>query len=358
MIQEKRFAFISRFTSIIFWSIILCLMLVMPSLIRQWYREKTLSILAWPSVFSAEFLKDFERQTGIKVRVTYFENNEELLVKMSSGASRGYDLIMPADYIVAALIKNKVLKKIDQTKLLFWHNIDTKLLHHHFDNRNDYTIPYAWSIYGIAFNNYVMPLKREQYSWRLIFDTASMKHMVGMIDDAREISSMAAWYLFKQKAHMLNDVQWQQLNQLLHKQKNHVAMYTDLRTDYLLFSGIAPVVLTTSSDIVRLAMHNSQQFLFFVPQEGTFWVIDSFAIPASTDKDDMIYAFLNYIYQPTILGTYVSRFGFSPAIPLKTLDAAHLLYPTLEEELARSLQFFDDLIPESRLNEMWISLKA
>ena len=136
---------------------------------------------------------------------------------------------------------------------------------------------------------------------------------VGMLDDAREMVSIAALYLFGPKKTVLDEQDLQKIKELLVQQKKRVVMYTDLRTDYLLVSQSAPAVLGISSDIYH-AMRKYDNLQFIIPKEGSFIIIDTLMIPASTKKDDLVYAFLNYLYQPHIVRKYADRYNFFPAL--------------------------------------------
>ena len=50
----------------------------------------------------SSILKHLSRQTGIKVNISYYESNEELLLKLKY-YRHGYDLIVPSDYTVYLL---------------------------------------------------------------------------------------------------------------------------------------------------------------------------------------------------------------------------------------------------------------
>jgi spermidine/putrescine transport system substrate-binding protein len=94
-------------------------------------------------------LERFERETGIRLHVSYYETNEELFSKLRATKGEGYDLVIPSDYVVELMIKEGLLQKIDRTKVHAWSELDPKLLSLYFDPHNDYTIPYFWAVYGL-----------------------------------------------------------------------------------------------------------------------------------------------------------------------------------------------------------------
>lgn len=329
--------------------------LYMPHIIERFRTKKSISILAWPLVLSADYLSEFEQKTGIKVYITYFENYEELFVKLQSGDAAGYDLIMPSDYAADLFIKQGLLKKIDKSKLNFWSDMYQTLLGHYYDPDNTYSIPFSWEVYGLGIDTTYYDGELPRASWGLIFDPAIAPPKVGMLDDAREIALIAAQYLFG-SIEDLDEQKIEQIIQLLVRQKKWVASYTDLRTDYLLLSQTVPVALGYVSDINRV-MRRKDTVKFLIPEEGSFALLDLFAIPAASQKDDLIYQFLNYLYQPHVIKQYIDTFGFYP--PRKNVQPEDPLFAVEPKpDLFKKLHFFKNVIPEHFLNKLWIALKS
>ena len=81
--------------------------------------EKSITVFTWPLIIDANYITEFERETGIKVYLSYYENNEELLTKLKTTQGRGYDLVIPSDYTIEQLIKDGLVKKIDISKIDF-----------------------------------------------------------------------------------------------------------------------------------------------------------------------------------------------------------------------------------------------
>ncbi|HEX7563995.1 MAG TPA: hypothetical protein VF396_12210 [Bradyrhizobium sp.] len=53
-----------------------------------------LNLYIWSDYLAADTLSNFEKQTGIKVHVAYFDTNETLETKLLAGSS-GYDIVVP-----------------------------------------------------------------------------------------------------------------------------------------------------------------------------------------------------------------------------------------------------------------------
>jgi len=320
-------------------------------------RGKEINILVWGAVIDKEFLVDFEEETGIQVNVSYFENNEELFVKLRSTENHGYDIIMPSDWAAQLLIKEGRVKQLDHSKLHFLDTLYPALKDRYFDPGNRYTVPYYWTLYGIAINTDFYKNGLPPASWGLIFNEPLMPQHIAVLEDIRPLALIAALYLFGQRDSLTAD-EVEQIKEVLLMQKKYVEVYTDMRSEYVLASQVTPVVAGLSGDFLKV-MKRFENFTFLVPQEGAFALIDSFAIPRASQKDDLIYPFLNYLFRKDIVSAYVDKFDFFPAVQIPVdYDErfAYITEPT--EELFKNVHFFKNILSSMDLNDILISLKA
>ena len=278
-------------------------------------------------------------------------------MKLKATRGVGYDLIIPSDYAVAMLAEEGLLKIIDRTKLPFWEEINPQLLGHHYDPNNNFSIPYEWEIFGFGIDkNYFAkyPLKP---SWKMIFDRQTISYNITMINDPFEAIQFAAFYLFGPIDH-LTPLQAKEVRKLLMQQKRWVEAYAEFRGDYFLATKNCPVVLASSSYIWR-TMRQFPFVSFAVPEEGTFITIENLSIPAASEKTDLVYRFINYLYKPSTIAAHYKTFGFFPA----TLHA--LENTDLEPEAKKLLHsnfknyhFIRRLLPEQQMRDLWIEVKS
>ena len=85
---------------------------------------------------ASDVIKEFEKISGIKVVYSNYETNEDLYAKLSSSNSR-YDIIVPSDYMIARMINEDMLSKIDTSKLSNYDLIDSKYKNVYFDPNNE-----------------------------------------------------------------------------------------------------------------------------------------------------------------------------------------------------------------------------
>ncbi|MBY0558194.1 MAG: spermidine/putrescine ABC transporter substrate-binding protein PotF, partial [Burkholderiaceae bacterium] len=57
--------------------------------------EKVLNIYNWSDYIAEDTIKNFEKETGIKVRYDLFDSNEVLHAKLAAGKT-GYDIVVPS----------------------------------------------------------------------------------------------------------------------------------------------------------------------------------------------------------------------------------------------------------------------
>ncbi|MGE0206426.1 MAG: PotD/PotF family extracellular solute-binding protein [Candidatus Babeliales bacterium] len=346
---------------VVFWITIFIFFLMIPYLgIVLGTDARTINVMTWGATLDPVIIEKFEKESGIKVNFNYIESNEELFVKMYTTGGKDYDLVMPSDYMMQKLIDAQLIKKIDKSKIDFWHRIQPRFLQQYFDGTNSYSIPFFWALYGLGINK-DMFTQVPPASWSLLF-SYPIPGRVAMLAQAREAISLAAQYLFKSIENITPE-KVKQIEHLLVEQKSRVEVYVDadIRTSYLLLSETCPVVVGATPYFLCF-MKENPSIDFLIPQEGTFILIDSFALSCATQKDDLIYQFLNYLYKPEVL---FHHFENLPVIPV-TKELEEFLNQDKIPQSMRTLlldpsikaTFFKNVIPEDELNALWMAVKA
>lgn len=348
---------IEKIGIVFFWLLVIGAFLYAGQFASLFHQGKSINVLVWGQVLDKEFLYDFEKETGIQINMSYFENNEELFVKLQSTDLHDYDLIMPTDWAAELLIKDGLVKKLDRNKIVVWDSLYPALCNLYFDPHNEYTIPYFWSLLGLGVNEAYWGGNKPSPTWGLVFDERIMPKRISMVEDPRALILIAALYLFGQ-IKQLNKDEIDEIKKLLKKQKSRVEIYTDLRPEYILASGVVPVVVCLSGDLLKM-MRRFDAIDFIIPKEGAFAVIDSFAMTATTQKDDLVYSFLNYIFRSDVVKKYVDKFDFFSAVKVDVAYDDRLITLTEPTEaLFKNINFFKNVISKEILNDVLLSLKS
>lgn len=362
MLQKHWFANAAvRVVIFLFWSCVIALLLLTPrvSLVAR----NSISIFAWPGVFSEEYISLFERETGIKVYVSYYASNEELLVKLRATGGRGYDLVVPSDYAVKKLIDEGLLKRIDKQKLDFVQVLNPLLMGHPFDASNDYALPFVWelSLIGVTKNFMQHARVTPEHAWDLVFRPGDfgLDYRLIMVNDPIEAIAAAAYYRFGTVASLSID-QETAVKELLRAQRPWVEAYSNVRSDYYLGTHNAMAALSHSAEIWR-ASRDYSDVDFIVPRD-TFVTIEHCALPVGNTKDDLVYQFLNFFYTERSFQHHFDLFKTSPARRdvIDTLQATayqKAIMISSQKDFAHYI-FVRDILSEQSKQSLWISIKS
>jgi spermidine/putrescine transport system substrate-binding protein len=350
-----------RFFVVLFWTATILAFLYFPNWKILPEEENSLVIFSWGDILDPDLVVDFEKKSGIKVRMNYYSSNEELLVKLRATEGAGYDLIMPSDYSVVPMIKEKLVKELDRSQLKFFTHLNPSLLGHFFDPDNRYSIPFSWEIYGLGVDKDYFATRPLDPSWRLIFDKKIVDYKISMINEPLEAITITGFYLFG-KSTEFSDEELTAIHTLLGEQRAWVEAYANFRGDYFLATRNCPVAVATSS-----YMWKSKKLFpfiqFVIPREGTYITIENFCIPIKSKKEKAVYAFLNYIYSEESAASHFENYGFFPATlnvdKLTDLDEeAKKLLTTPKGDFGQFMFFNPAILPEEEVHKLWIELKT
>ena len=358
MIRSKFNIFIVRCIAIFFWFALFMLVLFFP-LFREQRASDTLYVFSWAGIIDPLYIKKFEKSTGKKVKISYYENNQELLVKLKATAGKGYDLIVPSDYTVNILRQNNLLEELDKHKLTFLRRLNPSLLNHYYDPENKFSVPFDWGMYGIGVDTTQFPEGLPEASWKIIFEPLKNKNLA-MVNDPYEAFDITRRYLYQDKIKLSLD-EIEEIKKLLKKQHAFVSVYTDARADYLLATHNCALVVASSSYMWR-GMKEHAYLDFMIPKEGTIVTIENFAIPKESKNKDLSYEFLNFIYSLASIEHHFNYSAFSPTT-VDPLTWGHLsqakrdlLVPT--KEIFKKFHFLEPSISEQDLYDAWVTIKS
>lgn len=215
------------------WAIIVLLLMRLSASGVAQFEEKSISILVWPLMIDAEKLVPFERETGMKVHVNYYETPRELLYKMRITQGRGYDMIIAADHLMPSLIQEGLIKPIEARSLSFFDLINRHMKGRYFDPTNRYSVPYILSVYGLGIDREYFGYDFPKPSWGLLFEPKG-RFRVSMTDVSVAAVMLAGVYLFGSTIEVNSEERMQQVENLLIQQKESVQLYTDIRGEDML----------------------------------------------------------------------------------------------------------------------------
>lgn len=324
------------------------------------HQKNSINVFAWGDIFEPSVISDFEKETGIKINLSYYSSNEELLVKLKATKGEGYDLVIPSDYAVNALIKEDLLKRIDKSKFAYWDSINPGLLGHFFDPENNYSIPFEWELYGFGIDNDYFAIHPPEPSWAMIFDPNVVNYKITMVNDPIEAVEFASFYLYG-ITDQLSASQVDAIRQLLIQQRPWVAAYASFRGDYFLATKNVAVVVASTSYILRT--QKLFNFVGFVmPKEGSFITIENICIPKPSQKEDLIFRFINYLCSPQSVATHFKTYSLFPSTlhALNDLEVDEHVKKIMQStpEDFRKYHFIQNILPQEETRDIWVDVKT
>ncbi|CAM3095451.1 ABC transporter substrate-binding protein [Filibacter tadaridae] len=318
----------------------------------------TISVYNWGEYIDPDLLKQFEKETGIKVIYETFDSNEGMMGKIEQGGT-SYDITMPSEYAIAMMAEKDLLLPIDLEKIPNIKHIDPYFLDLAFDPNNKYSIPYFWGTLGIAYNPSLLEGQTFE-SWDNLWNS-SLKNEVVLVDSAREVIGMGLNSL----GNSLNSTDLDELREATDKLKkmspNVKAVIGDEVTQ-LMVNEEAAVALTWSGQAADM-MYENENIDYIVPEEGSNLWFDNMVIPRTASNLEGAYAFINFMLDPEVAAQNADYVGYST--PNKTaldlmdpeVTSDERFYP--DEEARDHLEVYKNLGLEmlGHYNELFLEFK-
>lgn len=347
-----------KFKNIIFILILVIFSSMMTSCKKESTSGSTINVYNAGEYIDPQVLKDFEKETGIKVIYDTFASNEDLYIKIANGHTP-YDVIVPSDYMVERLIKENRLQKLDFSKIPNIDNILPEFRFPKFDPTGEYTVPYFSGTMGIVYNKTMV--KTPPTSWKDLWNP-EYKRQIIMYNSQRDSIAIA----LKMLGYSMNSVdpfELQEAKKALIEQKPLVYAYlTDDGRDVMV-QGDGAMMPMYSGDAAYMISEN-KDLDYVIPKEGANIWMDSMCIPKDAKNVEGAHEFINYLLRKDV-GILNADYCMGYTSPIKGVKEG------LPEELRNSkvaypdynhlppLEYFKDLGENSKLyDRIWTEVSA
>ena len=275
--------------------------------------EKVLNIYNWSDYIGDDTIKNFEKETGIKVRYDVFDNNEILNAKLVAGKS-GYDIVVPTAQWARLQMDAGLLRKLDKSKLSNLGNLDpaiqAKLAR--LDPNNEHLVDWLWGYTTVGINVGKVKaalggLPMPDNPWELIFNPKYVSKLkscgVSVLDSPSEVLPAALLYLGK-PAYSKAAADYQEAAKMLQAMRPSVTLFSSSGYINDMANGALCVALGWSGDINiarqrALDAKKGIEIAVLVPKSAAL-VFDTMAIPADAPHPDNAHLFINYILRPQV----------------------------------------------------------
>ena len=251
----------------------------------------TITVLNYGEYIDTSVLRDFEKETGIKVLYEEATTPEEMYSKYTS-STIPYDLICSSDYMIERLIAEGEAVELDHSKMQYVNNIGDFYweLSRTYDPENKYSIPYFWGTVGILYNKSM--IHEEITSWDSLFNGEYAGEII-MQNSIRDAYMCALKY----QGHSLNTTNRKELQQaqnLLLKQKPDVEAYFVDEVREEMVAGNAALAVCYSGE-AYLAHEYENDLEYVLPEEGSNIWIDSWIMMKKGKNHEGAQKFLDYL---------------------------------------------------------------
>ena len=283
--------------------------------------EKLVNWSNWPEYIDVDdktqkrpSLEEFTKQTGIKVNYTEdYNDNDEFYAKvrplLADGKDTGRDVWCSTDWMVARLIRQGYVQKLDLANIPNHKNVDASLLDVEFDKGRLYSLPWQSGFAGIAYNPAATGGKKVESVDQLLTDPA-LKGKVTLLTEMRDTVGLVLLAMGK-KLESFTDADFNAAMDELKKAKDagQIKGFTGNEYTKPLASGDTAACIAWTGDVVQLQADNPK-LGYVLPKTGcTLWS-DNFVIPAMAKHKKNAEVLINYYYDPAVMAKVVDYVNY------------------------------------------------
>ncbi|MBQ8288634.1 MAG: spermidine/putrescine ABC transporter substrate-binding protein [Clostridia bacterium] len=265
--------------------------------------EVTLNVYNWGEYLSyddpecydvlKEFEKYYESTYGKSIQVNYseYDSNESLYAKIKNGVS-GYDVIIPSDYMIARLIDEELLEKLNYENIPNYQYIDNAFKGLYYDPSNEYTVPYTYGRVGIIYNSEMVDEKDVNGTWDLMWNE-NYRDKILQFNNSRDAFG-TAMYKLGLDVNTTDAAVWQQAKDELIKQKPILKSFVMDEVFGEMMNGDAAVAAYYAGDYLYMYEDNDA-LRFYYPEEGSNLFVDAMCVPKGCQNKEVAEIFINFM---------------------------------------------------------------
>lgn len=320
-------------------------------------QPRELRLFIWSEYIDPEIPKQFTAATGIPVRITLYESNEDMLARLQAGGGSQFDLIVPSDYIVPTLINLRLVQPLQLERIPNLSALEPRFRNPSFDPGNRYSVAYQFGFTGLAYRKDRIPTPPT--SWGILFNNPTFAFT--LLDSTREMMSITLRFQ-RQNMNTRDPQVIRRAGELLRqasRSRNFLAFDGGVPGLNKVLSGQASAAVVYNGDAVRV-MRENPNIGFVLPREGATMAVDNLMIPAGAPNPEAAHRFINYILSARV-GAQLSNwtgFGSPNRAARPFLRPEDLRNPAIYPDLSR-LEFIQDVGPAQRIyDEVWTAVRA
>jgi putrescine transport system substrate-binding protein len=305
--------------------------------------NKVLNLFWWSDFLAPDTITQFEKQTGIKVTISYYDSEEVLETRMLTGKS-GFDVVVPAaPYFFQRQTRSGAYLALDKAKLPNLANLDPAIMSRValVDPNNAHGVVYMWGTVGMGYNKEKVALALPEVplnSWRVIFDPVSASKLakcgIQILDSPAEVVPLVLRYLGKapdsRSPQDLGDVE-----RVLMAIRPYIRNVDTSGYLEAIANGDLCFVVGYNGDFVQARRRaneakNGVQIGYALPNEGSVVYFNMLAIPRDAPHAANAHLFLNYLMEPRVIADITNFVAYANA----SLAATRMVDPSIANDPA------------------------
>lgn len=287
--------------------------------------EKVLNIYNWSDYIADDTIKNFEKETGIKVRYDNYDNNEVLHAKLVAGKT-GYDIVVPSSHWAKVQIEAGLLRKIDKSKLPNLVNLEPGLQAQlaKLDPNNEHLVTWAWGFSTLGINvdkvkKALGDMPMPENAWDLLYDTKYVSKLkscgVSVFDSASEVIPPTLHYLGK-PAYSKDKADYAEAGKLLKKIRPYITLFSSSGYINDMTNGSICLVMGYSGDINiarqrAIEAKKGVKIEALIPKTGSTLFVDTMAIPTDAKHPENALKFMNYAMRPEVAASLTNKLSYA-----------------------------------------------
>jgi spermidine/putrescine transport system substrate-binding protein len=271
----------------------------------------SVSIYTWSDYLPLELLERFEKETGVKATIDFYENNESMMSKLEIAGGEGYDIVVPSDYAVKALIDKNLLTQINTLELPNGKNVAEEARDVYYDPQRKFSAPFVYGSTGFAYDASLLPEgQAPPKSWMDFFTLGEpWAGDIGILNDEYDGVNAALRAVGAQPCS--NDpAELQAAQDLLVKFKPVTKTILSDSVADRMGTGENTVHMIWNGDSHR-AWRLNRDITYVYPTEGTSLFEDNWAIPSGAANIPQALTFVNWMLDPKNAAEAGNYVGFS-----------------------------------------------
>lgn len=335
-----------------------------------------LYIYNWSDYLAPDTLENFEKETGIEVVYDVYDSNQMLEAKLYAG-NTGYDLVFPSNYpYFYRQVQVGIYQPINTAAVPAIKDIGPKFIDPLMIDGQLMGVPYLWNTIGIAYDeNKIKKLFGGQLptdSWDILFDPENMKKLSGckvaVMDNAVYMYPIILNYLGID-TNTQNPADFDRATKVMNAIRPYIVYFHESQYLNDLANGNICMAVGWSGDLVMARNRATEakkgvNIRYMNPKEGSLFLYDVMAIPATSHNADAAQKFINYIISPKVMADLTNNISYPNPVPAskqfmpKNITSDPAIYPDTE---TMDKFFAPAKLPlplEKKINRDWAKMRV